>query len=593
MGGCFTRPSATEDWTLHQISNFVALTRERIADESKPLLEALGWALPALQLPRDSAYFMTIRPKEQESAARWKKLFNKLISERKPLLVKQRPPRQIIENEELRTQFNAVRDDIPSAAHPVIETFINAPPNWRSEAEALSKLEWEADGVLQVFSGLRQKKTSLAEETIQFFEFEMPDRLSENDGEYLRQLKEAKSHKEPRDDDREFFESHREDLAQDKSLRGKWERFIFGRRIECVDFLEGLLRAFERLYGQAQPLGATRSLDIRTARRNKKQWLELNADVVTAFAVRYRGLPALMGHSVNWDTSHLFEYEALLESAAKSKKYRRNLSVSRTSLQIKFDITLKTGDSSLAERTTVQLIWAGRPDAIGLALPDDLERLAKRPLTTSSVPRQPVSRKGSLQSVSLNDVATLQPAFRQDSGSLVPRSEAGEDLAKTFARALKAATSAGRINAKGAEAIDAAWAQFADLYAKAINAWLSEGIADARLLDQANAYGSLLSALAQHTSGDINRLELWQPVLELGCVRITGGAPSAIIAPWHPLRIAASVVKARSVAGLAKQRTNRRSWSDRLPPVRPTRHLALLQPARLRHLQTRHSSETP
>jgi DNA segregation ATPase FtsK/SpoIIIE, S-DNA-T family len=68
-----------------------------------------------------------------------------------------------------------------------------------------------------------------------------------------------------------------------------------------------LLRAFERLYGQAQPLGATRSLDIRTARRNKKQWLELNADVVTAFAVRYRGLPALMGHSVNWDTSHLFE----------------------------------------------------------------------------------------------------------------------------------------------------------------------------------------------------------------------------------------------------------------------------------------------
>jgi DNA segregation ATPase FtsK/SpoIIIE, S-DNA-T family len=77
--------AATEDWTLHQISNFVALTRERIADESKPLLEALGWALPALQLPRVSAYFMTIRPKEQESAARWKKLFNKLISERKPL----------------------------------------------------------------------------------------------------------------------------------------------------------------------------------------------------------------------------------------------------------------------------------------------------------------------------------------------------------------------------------------------------------------------------------------------------------------------------------------------------------------------------
>ncbi len=543
--------AATEDWTLHQISNYVELTRKCIADDSKPLFEALGWGLPALQLPRDSGYFLTIRPKDQESPARWKKLFNKLISERKPLLVKQRPPRQIIEAEELRTQFNSVKDDIPSRAHPVIEAFINSPPNWRPEAEALSQLEWEADGVLQVFSGLRQKRTSLPEETIQFFEFEMPDRLSDGDREYLQQFKEAKSHKEPRDDDRDFFESHREDLAQDKSLRAKWERFIFGRPIECSDFLEGLLRTLERLYGQAQPLGATRSLEIRTTRRNKKQWLELNADVVTAFAVRYRGLPALMSSAVKWDTPHLFEYEALLDSAAKSKKYRRNISVSRTSLQIKFDITLKAGDSSLAERTTVQLIWTGRPDAIGLSLPDDLERLAKRPLTTCSVARQPVSRKGSLQSISLSDVATLQPAYRQDSGSLVPRADAGVDLAKSFPRALKAAAAASRLPPEGLSAISAAWSKFATLYTTAINTWMTDGIAEACLLEQATAYGDLLKVLAKHALGDLNRLELWQPVLALGCVSITGGAPSAIIAPWHPLRLAASVVKARSVAGLA------------------------------------------
>jgi S-DNA-T family DNA segregation ATPase FtsK/SpoIIIE len=329
--------AATEDWTLHQISNYVELTRRSVAEESKPLLDALGWALPALHLPRDSGYFLTIRPKDQESPVRWKKLFTKLITERKPLLVKQRPPRQVIESEELRTQFNAVRDDIPPTAHPIIEAFINAPPSWRAEAAALAELEWEADCVLQVFSGLRQKKTSLAEETIQFYEFELPDRLSESDKEYLRQLKEVKSHKEPRDDDRDFFEAHREELGQDKSLRAKWERFIFGRPIECTDLLEGLLRAFERLYGQVGALGAVRRLEIRSVRRTKAQWLELNADVATAFALRYRGLPALMDDSVRWDTSYLFEYEALLESAAKRKRYKRNVSVSRTSLQIKFD----------------------------------------------------------------------------------------------------------------------------------------------------------------------------------------------------------------------------------------------------------------
>jgi len=542
--------AGSEDWTLHQVSNYVELTRRSIANESKPLLEALGWALPALQLPRDSGYFLAIRPKDQELSARWKKLFDKLVTERRPLLLKQRPPRQVIEAEELRTQFEAVRDDIPLAAHPAIEAFINAAPSWRDEAAALAELEWESDGVLQVFSGLRQKKTSLPEETIQFFEFEAPDRLSDGDKEYLRQLKESKSHKEPRDDDRDFFEAHREELGKDRSLRAKWERFIFGRPIECTDLLDGLLRALERLYGQAGALGAVRLLEIRTTRRTKAQWLELNADVATAFAVRYRGLPALMGGGVKWDTSHLFEYEALLEEAARRKKYKRNVSVSRTSLQIKFDITLKIGDGALADRTTVQLIWMGRPDGIGLELRDDLDRLLKRPMTRSSVARQPVSRKGSLQSVSLSDVATLQPAYRQDSGSLIPKSDPAYDIGRQFPKALKSAAN-GRLTADAATAIGAAWDRFAVAYGAALQGLRDQGLADPALLEQAEHYGALLRTLAQDAPGDLNRQELWEPVLSLGCIAITGGASSAIIAPWHPLRLAASAVKARSVAGLA------------------------------------------
>jgi DNA segregation ATPase FtsK/SpoIIIE, S-DNA-T family len=541
--------SAAEDWTLHQVSNYVELTRRSIEDESKPLLEALGWALPALQLPRDSGYFLAIRAKDQALAPRWKKLFEKLVTDRRPLLLKQRPPRQVIEAEELRVQFETVRDDIPPAAHATIEAFINAPPSWRDEAAALAEFEWEADGILQVFSGLRQKKTSLAEETIQFFEFELPDRLNKVDKDYLKQLRETKSHKEPRDDDRDFFESHREDLGRDRGLRAKWERFIFGRPIECIDLLDGVLRALERLYGQAGALNAARSLEIRTTRRTKAQWLELNADVANAFAVRYRGLPALMGNGVKWDTSHLFEYEALLEAAARRKKYKRNVSVSRTSLQIKFDITLKVGDGVLADRTTVQLIWLGRPDTIGMELPDDLDRLVKRPLTKSRVARQPVSRKGSLQSVSLRDVATLQPAYRQDSGSLIPKSDPSFDVGRQFPKALKAASN--RLGLEAVTTVASAWKNFAIAYAAAIEAWRKNGLADLSLLEQAEQYGALLRVLAQHAPGDLNRQELLEPVLSLGCIAVTGGAPSAIIAPWHPLRLAASAAKARSVAGLA------------------------------------------
>ena len=540
---------AAGDWTLHQVAAYVFLTREAIAGESKPLLAALGWALPALQLPRDSGSFLSIRPKDQSVAGRWKKLLEKLVTDRRPLLVKQRPPRQVIESEELRTQFESVQDEIPSHAHNAIRAFIEAPPNWRPEAAALAELEWEADGVFQVFTGLKKKKTSLPEETLLFFEFELPERLSGPEKEYLNQLK-NESHKEPRDDDRDFFEAHREELGRDRSLRAKWERFIFGRPIECTDFLEGLLRALERLYGQAGALGSSRSLDIRVGRKSKSQWLELNADVATAFSLRYRGLPALMGKSVKWETTHLFDYEALLETAAKRKKYKRNVSTSRTSLQIKFDITLNVGDGALADKTTVQLIWVGRPNVIGLELRDDLDRLAKRPMLRSRVARQPVSRKGSLQAVSLSEVGTLQPAYRQDSGSLVPKSDAAEDLGKAFPKSLKAAALAGRITADGVMEIARSWDRFVESYSAAINGWRTAGLADVNLLQQAERYGELLETLSKHALGDLNRQELWEPVLALGCVEITGAAPSAIIAPWHPLRLAASAVKARGIAGL-------------------------------------------
>lgn len=537
---------AAENWTLHQISNYVALTRERIATESTTVPDALGWALPALHLPRDSGYFLALRDNEVEQSRRWKKLYEKLVSDRKPLLAKQRPNRQIIEAEELRAHFETVREDIPQNIHPTIETFIAAAPGWNDAAEALSLFEWEAQSILQVFSGIKLRRTTLPQETLSYFEFQMPDRLSQADIDYLEALK-GRSLKETRDDDRDFFEAHRDDLGQDKALRVKWERFIFGRPIECTDLLEGLLRAFERLFGQVNLAGGKRELKIRAARRSRAQVLDINADVGLAFGLRYRGLPALMGSAIEWDVPYLFAYEELLERAQKRKKYRRNKSTSRAALQIKFDVILEAG----AERATVQLIWNAQPNAIGLELPKDLGRLIKRPLSLSSVARMAVSRKGALQSVSLADVGTLQPAYGQDAGSLIPRTAAGENLAKAFPKALKLAGQEGRIDPAGVAAIHADWTHFSEKYAEALAALQSSGYASPVLLEQADAYGALLRALSLHATGDLNRRDLWEPLLSLGVVPVTGTTPSAIVAPWHPLRLVAGAVKMRSVAGLA------------------------------------------
>ena len=535
-----------EDWPLSHVARYVASTRLGLADQGQTVAQALGWALPAVLLPRDSGAFLGLKAKDQDQSARWRRLFDKLISDRKPLMVKQRANRQMIDPEELTVQFNQVQSELSSEVQAAMLAFIAAPTGWNDAARELAAFEWEGENVALLFSGLKTKKSNLAQETIRFFDYEKPDALSDTDRGYLDQLG-SRSLREVRDDDREFFDAHRDDI--DRTLRAKWERFVFGRPLECTDFIDGLISTIERLFAQAPDLIGPRRLTIRCARRTRKSLLDLNADVGLAFAARYRGLPELLGDLITWDAPNLLEYRDVLNKAKADKKYRRNDSTARANLQLKFDLTLS---GVIGAQATVQLIWTATPSAIGLELPDDLERLRQRPFVRATVARQSVSRKGALQHVSLTDVSTMQPAFAQDSGSLVPRATLGADVFKSLPRALKVAVDDGRLEGQAGLEIGEAWKVWTTAYRAALEAWDADGAASDAVLDQADAYCELLDRLTRQAMGDINRQALLEPVLAVGCVAITGGTPSAIVTPWHPMRLAGTTVKLRAFAGLVR-----------------------------------------
>jgi S-DNA-T family DNA segregation ATPase FtsK/SpoIIIE len=46
--------------SLERFATYVLMTRKAVEEEGQPLLTALGWALPALRIPRDSAFFEAI-----------------------------------------------------------------------------------------------------------------------------------------------------------------------------------------------------------------------------------------------------------------------------------------------------------------------------------------------------------------------------------------------------------------------------------------------------------------------------------------------------------------------------------------------------
>ncbi|MEO0397440.1 MAG: DNA translocase FtsK, partial [Cyanobacteria bacterium P01_A01_bin.137] len=539
--------------SLENFAEYIVQTKLRIAQESVPVIDALGWALPALRLPRDSGYFGAIPETQLGQTRRWEQLFQQAFSKRACLLLKQTSNRKPIDEQDLQTSFDKVKDDIPTAAHPTIQEFIVSPAGWTSEAELLTQFEWESDNINTLFSGLKKQKTNIAELTLAFFEDEYPDTLTESEIQYINILKKRKK-REALEEDREFYDAHRQELESERKLKAKWDKFVYGQPIECTDFLIGLLQAFERLFEQAETVSGAKSLKIETQKSSRKsKWLELNADVGRYFCTRYRGIEQLTSPHIEWKTHWLFKYETLLEAAKKKAKYRENTSKGKTATEIKFYVEMRDNDQSLIAKT--QLVWRCNPNSIGMELSNDLERLLKNsPFQLSQVSRELVSKKGRLQGIALSDVSTLMAAYRQDRGSLVSKYDRENDLSKTLPKKLKQAVEDGRLATASTEVINAAWNTFAEQYRTAIASFKDkgQGIASANLLHQCEAYGSLLQTVLNHVKGDLNRIDFYQSILRLGCIRVERGKTAAIIAPWHPLRLASMAIKARQLAGLLR-----------------------------------------
>lgn len=542
-----------EDVGLDQFAAYVDATRRRIEEDGQPLVDALGWALPFLDMPRDSKIFLRLK-KDLTSSTKWSKLYQQVTSDRRPLLRKQFASRGDIDKEVLVQQFEKAREEIDPGHHATVEQFIAAPIGWNSAAEALAKLEWEKDNVNLLFSGLRRESSkNLGEETIQHFNIHDPDALSPQDKEYLEILRTRKNPKDARADDRDFFEDHRTHLAVDRALRARWDRFIYGKGVEDDDFVVGLLLAVQKLYDQADNFHGPKELRIATQKKKPKEWFDLNADVLRVFSTRYRGLPNLTKDCITWDTSFLFEYEQLVALSKQSKKkYKFAESTARTSIQIKFELELKIGKGGNAKSLSTQLVWVGKPNAIGIELPSDLKRVAEHPFGAHQVQERAVSKKGTLQVVSLDDASTLEPAFGRDAGSLVSKTDKAHDLAKQWETSLAKARSQGRLTDEGHAQLGAAWAKFRAAYVAGLEAWIAKGIGAEEIHDQAKAYGALLTTLRAHARGDLNRTDLWRPILSLGVVDIVGGDARAIIAPWHPLRLVGAHARMRSLSGLLK-----------------------------------------
>jgi S-DNA-T family DNA segregation ATPase FtsK/SpoIIIE len=547
------------DVPMKQVGEYSAAVASAIHVDGLPIRQALGNALPALELPRDTSLFANDRT-FGELITPWRKAFEKLASDRAPLIKKLRKNGQLIDRSDMQERYEGSESDIPEEARPVIRAFIAADPGDSVAIRALTELEWERDGVHLIFERPKDRQQGLAAATLEFFDYDKPGVLENRWKDHLEDLKAREKRSDWQPEDEEFFELYRPSIEEEPALRARWEKAVFGKPVECVDFLDGFISVVQRLLRPVGSSSGDRFLRVRV-RKGKKEWrTNFNHDAGAFFSMMYRGLEQALGARVEWkldgqgSNSHspLFDYPGFFEEEDRTGRLKPCTSASRQSIQIKFEIHLleRVGETETNLGKT-QLVWSARPDAIGFALRDDISRLLEKGgCACTDVPRKLVSQKGASQNVSLLDVATLEATFGRDAGTLVPQANKLGSMRKEIKELIDEFERGDKYSHEQRDEIRGAWDAFEAAYISALKDFMSIGLHTDVFLEQADAFGELLRTLLTFARGDVCRGSLVARVLSVGTVRLTGGVPALIIPPWHPERLKALSVRTRRCAGL-------------------------------------------
>jgi len=532
--------------SLDRFAKYVLAVRQAVEHDGHPILAALGSALPALQMPSDPAAFAGIKDRSRRHPSAWRREYAALRKRRRPYLLKETSNQIVLSEDELATAFGKAREAIPIHLHPIVAAFVESDPGWNESAEALAGCPWEQ--IKPLFEGLSREKFNLGADTLRFFEEGQPGLLSSDDEEYLSLLKNRQATL-PDDSDILFYERHRDEIREERKLKSAWDKFIYGRPRETDDFLAGLAATMEVLNARAAA-GTERRLRIRCDGATKRELRALNTEAGLHFALRYAGLASLFGPKVTWEVGSLFEFPSVLASwlAAKDKA-ASNRSIAKAALQLRFHVELDTtGIDGGVTTAAAQLVWKFIPDVISSQLVDDWGRLEEHPLLLGRASREPATAGRRAGAIDLSDVRTLVPAFDRDRGSLLPTYRKDRDVQHIWPINLKLAVADELISQDAATSLLELFQSFTGIYGNAITGFRVNGAGGNACREQARTYGRLLDAIASRAPGDRNRELLLRPILDLGQAPVADGPAAAIVAPWHPLRLAAMWRKATLVA---------------------------------------------
>lgn len=547
-------------------ARFVDRVGHHLVHDGMPPERAIRAALPALRLPRDGGDPRLHVTESRDVAARF---FNRLVDEIQPALYLKARDGDPLNRSELSQRLKAMAEeqllaaDVASTLEALLADRTVHDGDWTQSQAAIAELAWET--IEPFFSDAKRKpKLSFGAETKEFFDNQFPNVLSDSDAKLLDDL--AKDNLKPSEDVDAFFADHRGRLQTEPRLYKRWEKLVFRPPVETSDLAEGLLRLAHRALPEGdEDGGAGRVLVVRLRKSEQMDFWRRhkNTAILRYLRDRYRGLREMLApHAVLdfgrcWDDDweqDIGEDENISRGKNDVELEFEGFMVASTELE-----ELLQNPAARPHANRAQMIWKPEPNAIGLSFPLDLKHL--RPagsdaarLMTGKVRHNRASRSASVSNVNLAERTTIIDAFGESRGELANVGRAADRIDQTWPAALQNIRDQGILTEPQAEAIGDAFAAFHAAYGEAIDDLLrGAGLGSPSLIAQAERYGELLDALMAHATQELSIRDLLAPITSIGLVDVEGDSVAAIIAAWHPLRLAEIAAKAHQLASSIAQ----------------------------------------
>ncbi len=538
-----------EGVNIFSLEKFITSTIFYMEVEAYPLEEALGLALNSLNSFRCQNSFKFLEKNNRMSDI--KKMVKQFRSI--SLALSKRVGNKTVSVEELDEKYKECKDEfslVEQSKRALITQFINADSRELSgNREKFSQLDWYNDYIYRLFEKSRSRTSKpLGEETVLLLE-ERDSDISDLDKENLREYDKlkAKERESVRSILEPIYKKYKMVIEENKSLRNKWDKFLYPSQTKSNDLILGLLETIKKLKADSDEM-VTIKVSLKQS-QSTAIMKNYSRNAMNYLHKRYSILNRISS-KIEFDFKFIKDIEEKVKekkTIAVIRKYRKG-SLSKSLNELHFIVkAINDSGEVVAER---KLLWNYNASSILSGYREDIEaiekQLEKRCIYANVVYRATNSEKGEKKPLSLVDYSSLANRGKNAGYRLFPITCDIKISSKSILKSAKEL-----FDKELFLEFDKLFHRYLDEYSwllKQLN--IEENLVKkefdfSRVEELSNIYSQLSLFLFEHSNSDHIKSQIIEPFLSLVTVKV-GNENAVIIPSYHPLRLISYFVKLKN-----------------------------------------------